>query len=127
LTVRKNGISKDIPRFLLPLIFFLLRRRRDSISFFFHFDIQKPTRVGTKMVSEEPKESPKDPKTAVEHGKNVDGIFSPRFKSVAAMAGWDEEAILLASLVVEDTPDRESKCKKRSDLHFKTPPTNSRR
>jgi len=78
------------------------------------------------MVSEEPKQSPKDSKNPVEHGQNVDGIFSPRFKSVAAMAGWDEEALLLASLVVEDTPDRESKSKRRSDLQFKTPPTNSR-
>ncbi|KAL3378949.1 hypothetical protein AABB24_004729 [Solanum stoloniferum] len=44
------------------------------------------------------------------------------------MAGWDEEALLMASLVVEDTPDRLPKQKKRSDLlHFKTPPTNSRR
>ncbi|XP_004231812.1 putative E3 ubiquitin-protein ligase RING1a [Solanum lycopersicum] len=58
----------------------------------------------------------------------VEGLLSPKFRSVAAMAGWDEEALLMASLVVEDTPDRLSKQKKRSDLlHFKTPPTNSRR
>ncbi|XP_055805458.1 putative E3 ubiquitin-protein ligase RING1a [Solanum dulcamara] len=58
----------------------------------------------------------------------VEGLFSPKFRSVAAMAGWDEEALLIASLVVEDTPDRLPKQKKRSDLlHFKTPPTNSRR
>ncbi|KAG8384920.1 hypothetical protein BUALT_Bualt04G0168300 [Buddleja alternifolia] len=55
-------------------------------------------------------------------------LFSPRFRSVAAMAGWDEEALLIASLVVEDTPDRQFKHKKRSDLpNFRTPPTNSRR
>ncbi|KAL3346982.1 hypothetical protein AABB24_025423 [Solanum stoloniferum] len=58
----------------------------------------------------------------------VEGLLSPKFRSVAAMAGWDEEALLMASLVVEDTPDRLPKQKKRSDLlHFKTPPTNSRR
>lgn len=79
------------------------------------------------MVSEETRPSPKYPKTPVENGQNVDGIFSPRFKSLAAMAGWDEEALLHASLVVEDTPERELKNKKRSDLLFKTPPTNSRR
>ncbi|XP_077210512.1 uncharacterized protein LOC143845994 isoform X2 [Tasmannia lanceolata] len=52
-----------------------------------------------------------------------DSILSPGFRSVAAMAGWDEEALLLATLIVEDTPERESKHKKR----IKTPPTNSRR
>ncbi|KAL8140485.1 hypothetical protein V2J09_006506 [Rumex salicifolius] len=55
------------------------------------------------------------------------GFLSPGFKSVAAMAGWDEEALLLASLVVEDTPERGSKEKKRPELRFITPPTNSRR
>ncbi|XP_057542301.1 E3 ubiquitin-protein ligase ORTHRUS 2-like isoform X2 [Amaranthus tricolor] len=54
-------------------------------------------------------------------------MFSPRFKSVAAMAGWDEEALILASLVVEDTPERNLKNKKRSDLCFNSPPTSSRR
>ncbi|CAI9777293.1 unnamed protein product [Fraxinus pennsylvanica] len=44
------------------------------------------------------------------------------------MAGWDEEALLVASLVVEDTPDRQIKHKKRSNLqNIKTPPTNSTR
>lgn len=55
-------------------------------------------------------------------------VFSPRFRSVAQMAGWDEETLLVASLVVEDTPDRQIKHKRRTDLHFKTPPpSNSRR
>ncbi|GAB4848027.1 hypothetical protein Ancab_002687 [Ancistrocladus abbreviatus] len=53
-------------------------------------------------------------------------LISPGFKSVAAMAGWDEEALLLASLVVEDTPERDHKGKKRSDTQLKTP-SNSRR
>ncbi|XP_016498208.1 uncharacterized protein LOC107816971 [Nicotiana tabacum] len=71
-----------------------------------------------------PTKQPEEPK----NGERVDSLFSPNFRSVAAMAGWDEEALLIASLVVEDTPDRLPKQKKRSDLlHFKTPPTNSRR
>lgn len=60
-----------------------------------------------------------------DNGHNNEFLFSPRFRSVAAMAGWDEEALLVASLIVEDTPDRQFKQKKRSS--FKTPPTNSRR
>ncbi|XP_051117832.1 glycosyltransferase family 92 protein RCOM_0530710 [Andrographis paniculata] len=64
----------------------------------------------------------------MENGKRNESLFSPRFRSVAAMAGWDEEALLIASLVVEDTPDRQLKHKKRSGLHsFITPPTNSTR
>lgn len=49
-------------------------------------------------------------------------MFSPRFRSVAEMAGWDEETLLVASLVVEDTPDRLIKHKRRTHLHFNTPP-----
>ncbi|KAL1551414.1 E3 ubiquitin-protein ligase-like protein [Salvia divinorum] len=64
----------------------------------------------------------------VENGQNDESLFSPGFRSVAAMAGWDEEALLVASLIVEDTPDRQFKQKKRTDLQsLKTPPTNSRR
>ncbi|KAK3023604.1 hypothetical protein RJ639_044064 [Escallonia herrerae] len=87
------------------------------------------------MVNDEQKHSPQIPKRsspiqsgpAEINGQKADPIFSPRFRSVVAMAGWDEEALLIASLVVEDTPDRDAKHKKRADLHFKTPPTNSRR
>ncbi|XP_043811385.1 uncharacterized protein LOC122723361 [Manihot esculenta] len=81
------------------------------------------------MVSDEPKRSPSEQRQSdpVETGQNVEGLFSPRFKSLAAMAGWDEESILIASLIVEDTPDRQFKHKKRSDLHFKTPPSASSR
>ncbi|KAK1432709.1 hypothetical protein QVD17_09607 [Tagetes erecta] len=76
------------------------------------------------MVDEEPKRSsPKQPET----GGNGTCLFSPGFRSAAAMAGWDEETLLMASLVVEDTPDRDSKQRRRSDPLFKTPPTNSRR
>lgn len=61
----------------------------------------------------------------VERNEN---LLSPGFRSVAAMAGWDEEALLIASLIVEDTPDRNFKQKKRSVFNtLKTPPTNSRR
>ncbi|KAJ7013907.1 hypothetical protein NC653_003513 [Populus alba x Populus x berolinensis] len=82
------------------------------------------------MVSEEQKESPRVrmQSNPVDNSQNMENLFSPRFKSVAAMAGWDEESILFASLIVEDTPERQFKHKKRSDLHFKTPPsTNTRR
>ncbi|KAJ7974734.1 Zinc finger, RING-type [Quillaja saponaria] len=84
------------------------------------------------MVREEPKLSPQNqknpPRETIPVGQNnMDSIFSPRFKSVAAMAGWDEEALVVASLIVEDTPDRDLKHKKRFDLNFKTPPNNSRR
>ncbi|MCD7453138.1 hypothetical protein HAX54_019881 [Datura stramonium] len=82
------------------------------------------------MVNEDSIKSTHNPKgpEAANNGYKVEGLFSPKFRSVAAMAGWDEEALLMASLVVEDTPDRLPKQKKRSDLlHFKTPPTNSRR
>ncbi|KAF8399847.1 hypothetical protein HHK36_015718 [Tetracentron sinense] len=85
------------------------------------------------MATEEENQSPRISKypskqsVTVENGGNVDNIISPRFRSVAAMAGWDEEALLLASLVVEDTPERESKHKKRDSSQFKSPPTSSRR
>ncbi|XP_008450054.2 uncharacterized protein LOC103491762 [Cucumis melo] len=52
---------------------------------------------------------------------DADSFLSPRFKSAAAMAGWDEEALLIASLVVDDTPEREFQQKKRSDLQRKSP------
>ncbi|XP_027357525.1 E3 ubiquitin-protein ligase RING2-like [Abrus precatorius] len=80
-------------------------------------------------VSEEQKWSPRKPKDPLteSNGQNTATVFSPRFKSAAAMAGWDEEALILASLIVEDTPDRDSKHKKRYILNSKTPPTNSTR
>ncbi|KAI3926097.1 hypothetical protein MKW98_028233 [Papaver atlanticum] len=56
--------------------------------------------------------------------KNVvhrDIIISPGFRSVAAMAGWDEEA-LLAAAVVEDTPEKESS---KSQKRTKSPQTYS--
>ncbi|XP_022984007.1 E3 ubiquitin-protein ligase TRIM39-like [Cucurbita maxima] len=63
----------------------------------------------------------------LECGNDADSFFSPRFKSAAAMAGWDEEALLIASLVVDDTPEREFQQKKRSVLHCKSPTSGSRR
>ncbi|RDY11177.1 hypothetical protein CR513_04189, partial [Mucuna pruriens] len=80
-------------------------------------------------VSEEQKRSPRNQKIplADSNGQNMETLFSPRFKSAAAMAGWDEEALLLASLIVEDTPDRDIKHRKRFLLNSKTPPTNSSR
>ncbi|KAG6429986.1 hypothetical protein SASPL_108045 [Salvia splendens] len=62
-----------------------------------------------------------------ENGQKEESLFSPGFRSVAAMAGWDEEALLVASLIVEDNPDPQFKQKKRTDLQsLKTPQTNSR-
>ncbi|MBA0769141.1 hypothetical protein Gotri_017904 [Gossypium trilobum] len=71
------------------------------------------------MAIEEPKQRSQDSKqeNPNENIQNVDALlFSPRFKSAAAMAGWDEEALIVASLVVEDTPGRQPKHKKRSDF-----------
>ncbi|CAN6338118.1 unnamed protein product [Urochloa humidicola] len=48
--------------------------------------------------------------------KDGAGLLSPRFRSAAAMAGWDEESVILAALVVEDTPVRESRRKRRSSI-----------
>ncbi|GKV41302.1 hypothetical protein SLEP1_g48850 [Rubroshorea leprosula] len=82
------------------------------------------------MVREEPKESPQNSNQAspIQNDGTGESLLSPRFKSIAAMAGWDEEALIVASLVVEDTPDRICKQKKRSNLVFVSPPsTNSRR
>lgn len=82
------------------------------------------------MVREESKDVPQESNQANPSGNDQDEerLFSPRFKSIAAMAGWDEEALLVASLIVEDTPDRVCKHKKRSDSVLKSPPsTNSRR
>ncbi|KAE9599514.1 hypothetical protein Lal_00039526 [Lupinus albus] len=82
------------------------------------------------MVNEEQKRcSPRNQRNPLT-GSNVENsntLFSPRFKTAAALAGWDEEALLLASLVVEDTPDRDSRIKKRSILNSKSPHTSSRR
>nr|CAB3465689.1 unnamed protein product [Digitaria exilis] len=51
---------------------------------------------------------------AVAEAKDGAGLLSPRFRSAAALAGWDEESVLLAALVVEDTPVRESRRKRRA-------------
>lgn len=80
---------------------------------------------GSPKISENPSRKRRE---IVENGQKDEDLFSPRFRSVAAMAGWDEEALLIASLIVEDTPDRQCKQRKRLDLHgVKSPPTNSRR
>ncbi|KAK1266225.1 hypothetical protein QJS04_geneDACA016733 [Acorus gramineus] len=76
--------------------------------------------AGEDKEEENPSEQPipSEPKSS---------LLSPGFRSAAALAGWDEEALLLASLVVDDTPERDPKQKRRWTTHFKTPPTNSRR
>ncbi|KAI3922699.1 hypothetical protein MKW98_006830 [Papaver atlanticum] len=69
-------------------------------------------------------QSPRNHKNVVHR----DIIISPRFRSVVVMDGWDEEALLAASLVVEDTPEIESsECQKLTNLASKSPQTNSRR
>ncbi|XP_022634022.1 putative E3 ubiquitin-protein ligase RING1a isoform X2 [Vigna radiata var. radiata] len=80
-------------------------------------------------VNGEQKRSPRSQKIplADSNVQNMATLLSPRFKSAAAMAGWDEEALLLASLIVEDTPVRDSKHKKRSLLSSSSPSTNSSR
>ncbi|XP_027929302.1 E3 ubiquitin-protein ligase RNF168-like isoform X2 [Vigna unguiculata] len=80
-------------------------------------------------VNEEQKRSPISQKIplADSNVQNMVTLLSPRFKSAAAMAGWDEEALLLASLIVEDTPVRNSKHKKRPPLNSSSPSTNSSR
>ncbi|XP_042383917.1 LON peptidase N-terminal domain and RING finger protein 3-like [Zingiber officinale] len=55
-----------------------------------------------------PSAESKSPKAAAPT-TNRSMILSPGFRSAAAMAGWDEEALLFATLVVEDTPVRESR------------------
>ncbi|KAL3830978.1 hypothetical protein ACJIZ3_019780 [Penstemon smallii] len=78
--------------------------------------------------NEDSNKNPENPSTIQAEITESENLFSPGFRSVAAMAGWDEEALLIASLTVEDTPDRQPKYKKRSDLHtLKTPPSHSRR
>lgn len=82
------------------------------------------------MISaENPIKSPENPsKKQPENCPRNEGLFSPGFRSVAAMAGWDEEALLVASLIVEDTPEQKFKPKRRSIFRSsKTPPSNSRR
>ncbi|XP_068667136.1 uncharacterized protein [Aristolochia californica] len=51
-----------------------------------------------------------------QNAQSRESLLSPRFRSAAAMAGWDEETLLLATFVVEDTPERESGHKKRPRL-----------
>ncbi|XP_076913221.1 uncharacterized protein LOC143571764 [Bidens hawaiensis] len=64
-----------------------------------------------------------------EHNRKC--LLSPGFRSVAAMAGWDEQTLLMASNDNDndnDTPpDRNSKPKRRPDPLFKSPPSFSRR
>lgn len=80
---------------------------------------------GSPKLSENPSRKRRE---VAENGHKNENLLSPRFRSVAAMAGWDEEALLIASLIVEDTPDRQCKQRRRTDLHaVKSPPTNSRR
>ncbi|CDY48356.1 BnaCnng16180D [Brassica napus] len=78
-------------------------------------------RIST-MVSETPS---KATNRSVD-GSSAEIFISPRFKSAAALAGWDEEDLIIASFVVEDTPERSSsKRRRRSNLLSKTSPPSS--
>lgn len=65
------------------------------------------------MAAESPKSAPRRAAAAAAKNGAGLGLLSPRFLSAAEMAGWDEESLLLAALVVEDTPVRESRRKRR--------------
>ncbi|KAJ4888254.1 zinc finger (C3HC4-type RING finger) family protein [Raphanus sativus] len=74
------------------------------------------------MVSETPSKATNRSRD----GSSADIFISPRFKSAAALAGWDEEDLIIASFVVEDTPERSSsKRRRRSSLLSKTSPPSS--
>jgi hypothetical protein len=72
--------------------------------------------MASRDVAESPRSAP--PRHGAAAAVLKDGsagvVLSPRFRSAAELAGWDEESILLAALVVEDTPVRESRRKRRS-------------
>uniref|UniRef100_A0A0E0ML76 RING-type E3 ubiquitin transferase n=1 Tax=Oryza punctata TaxID=4537 RepID=A0A0E0ML76_ORYPU len=68
------------------------------------------------MAAREAAESP-NPRSASRRAaaaKDASSFLSPRFRSAAAQAGWDEESLLHAALVVEDTPVRESRRRRRA-------------
>lgn len=96
-------------------------------------DLRHRFQSALKMVQEGSTASASEPEREtieskpLEIGNDAESFLSPRFKSAAAMAGWDEEALLIASLVVDDTPEREFRQKKRSVLQCKSPPSGSRR
>jgi hypothetical protein len=79
-----------------------------------------PRRTERVMASRDAAESPRfashrhGPTAAVLKDGGAGVVLSPRFRSAAELTGWDEESILLAALVVEDTPVRESRRKRRS-------------
>nr|CAB3461906.1 unnamed protein product [Digitaria exilis] len=71
------------------------------------------------MASRDATDSPRSARrrpgaAAAAEAKDGAGLLSPRFRSAAALAGWDEESVLLAALVVEDTPVREFRRKRRA-------------
>ncbi|EOA23158.1 hypothetical protein CARUB_v10016661mg [Capsella rubella] len=87
---------------------------------------ESPSRVTTHRSGDGSKEASI---MREKNGENAEIFISPRFKSAAALAGWDEEDLIIASFVVEDTPERStSKRRRRSNLLFKsTPPSGSSR
>ncbi|CAN8266234.1 unnamed protein product [Cochlearia groenlandica] len=82
------------------------------------------------MVNETPSKASNRTGDGSKNGEKTEIFISPRFKSAAAMAGWDEEDLIIASFVVDDTPERSSSKRRRhSNLLFKStsPSSGSRR
>lgn len=70
--------------------------------------------MASRDAADSPRSAPRRPGGPAAAPKDGAGLLSPRFRSAAALAGWDEESVLLAALVVEDTPVRESRRKRRA-------------
>ncbi|CAL9117992.1 unnamed protein product [Musa textilis] len=73
------------------------------------------------------REAPTIPNATERTDSGCGMLLSPGFRSAAAMAGWDEEALLLATVVVEDTPVRESRQHKRRRLRTPLSTTSTRK
>ncbi|CAN6333632.1 unnamed protein product [Urochloa humidicola] len=71
--------------------------------------------MASRDAADSPRSAPRRPGAAAAPKDGAD-LLSPRFRSAAALAGWDEESVLLAALVVEDTPVRESRRKRRASI-----------
>jgi hypothetical protein len=70
--------------------------------------------MASRDAAESPRSAPRRSNAAAAAPKDGGaGVLRPTFRSAAELAGWDEESILLAALVVEDTPVRESRLKRR--------------
>ncbi|GJM87618.1 hypothetical protein PR202_ga03590 [Eleusine coracana subsp. coracana] len=70
--------------------------------------------MASRDAAESPRSAPRRPGApVVPKDGGAASLLSPRFRSAAELAGWDEESVF-AALIVEDTPVRESRRKRRS-------------